>query len=279
MGIALHNYLESNSYFPPSATIDISSAGAGNNGSWGVHGRILPYLEQGSLYKAVDLSTAWDFQTAIDGLKIPGFACPTDPRGDEKRIPGSGKSNLYPTTYGFNFGTWFVYDPTTGEGGRGSFFPNSSLNTAAFIDGTSNTLCAAEVRAWTPYLRNGGPPSPNMPTTLSAATAVAASGSQFKNTGHTEWPDGRVHHTGVTTTFTPNSRIDYMSGGTLLDVDYNSWQEGKNGQAGNPTYAIINSRSYHAGVVNGLLMDGSVRSFSENIDLATWRSIGLRNDG
>lgn len=276
IGIALHNYVEANSVFPPSTAIDLSSSATGNNGAWGVPGRILPYLEQGNLYDIVDLTTAWDFQKAIDGLKLPGYACPSDSQADTMRVPGSGMSNLYPTTYGFNFGTWFVFNPATGQGGGGSFFPNSSLSTAAFTDGTSYTLCAAEVKAWTPYVRNGGPSSTTLPNSLTAAAAIAASGSQFKNTGHTEWPDGRVHHTGVTTTFTPNSRIDYVSGGTLLDVDYNSWQEGKDGPIGRPTYAIINSRSFHIGTVHGLMMDGSVRSFSDNIDLATWRATGTR---
>jgi prepilin-type N-terminal cleavage/methylation domain-containing protein len=279
IGIALHNYLESNQYFPPSATINLALTSTGNNGSWGVHGRIMPYLEQGNLYDQIDLSKAWDFQKPIDGLRIPGFSCPSDTQADRKRDPGNGKSHLFPTTIGFNFGTWFVFDPMTGRGGKGAFFPNSSLSTAAFVDGTSNTLGAAEVRAWTPYIRNGGPPSTALPNSPSDASAIAATGVQFKSTGHTEWPDGRVHHTGVTTTFTPNTKIDYTSGGTVLDVDYNSWQEGKNGIAGNPTYAIINARSYHVGVVNGLMMDGSVRSFSDNIDLGTWRSLGTREGG
>jgi hypothetical protein len=62
-------------------------------------------------------------------------------------------------------------------------------------------------------------------------------------------------------------------------VDYNSWQEGKNGAAGSPTYAIITSRSHHAGMVNVVLMDGSARSISENINLFVWRSLGTRNGG
>ena len=41
----------------------------------------------------------------------------------------------------------------------------------------------------------------------------------------------------------------------------------------------MTSRSYHTGIVNSLLMDGSVRSISENIDLLTWRNLISRNDG
>ena len=114
-----------------------------------------------------------------------------------------------------------------------------------------------------------------MPLTVADVQAAAATGTDFKkNTGHTEWPDGRVHHTGVTVTLTPNTVVPYTVGGITYDVDYNSWQEGRNGS---PTYAVITSRSYHEGIVNTALVDGSVRSVSENIDLGVWRAIGTRN--
>ncbi len=121
LGLAVHNYASSYRYLPPGASVDLSVSATGNNGSWGVHGRILPLLEQGSLYNNVDLSIAWDFQTAIDGLKIPVYACPSDPNSDRVRDPGSGKVKLYPTNYGFNYGTWFVFNPTNGTGGNGAF--------------------------------------------------------------------------------------------------------------------------------------------------------------
>jgi prepilin-type N-terminal cleavage/methylation domain-containing protein/prepilin-type processing-associated H-X9-DG protein len=274
LGIALHNYLDANSVLPPGASIDLSISSTGNNTSWGVHGRILPFIEQSSLANEVDLSQAWDSQLAIDGIRIPVFACPSDPQSDRARDPGAGRPILYPTTYGFNYGTWFVFDPATGTGGDGAFFPNSRLRDSSFTDGMSNTLAAAEVRAWTNYTRNGGPPSTATPTTVAAVEAAVVSGAQHKNTGHTEWPDGRVHHTGVTVTLTPNTFVRYTTGGVVVDADFNSWQEGRNGIAGSPTYAAITSRSHHTGSVNVLLADGSSRSISDSIDLATWRALG-----
>ncbi|MCG6158311.1 DUF1559 domain-containing protein [Rubinisphaera margarita] len=280
LALALHNYADANTVLPPGASVDTSVTTTASNGSWGVHGRILPYLEQGSLFESVDLTTAWDFQSPIDGLKIPVYACPSDAKSDLARDPGSGKVTLYPTTYGFNYGTWFVFDPSTGRGGQGLFYPNSSLTFRDAVDGSSNTLLAAEVKAWTPYQRNGGPSSTTIPPTAVAAETIVASGAQFKNTGHTEWPDGRVHHTGVTVTLPPNSKVRYTTGGITYDeMDYNSWQEGLDGGAGNPSYAIITSRSYHQGMVNVALFDGSTRSISENIDLSIWRGLGTRDGG
>jgi prepilin-type N-terminal cleavage/methylation domain-containing protein len=279
LSLAVHNYASLLGKLPPSTTLDLSTTDTSNNLAWGVHGRILPFMEQGSLYHQVDISQPWDFQTAIDGLKVPSFSCPSDPKAYDLRDPGGGRAKLWPTTYGFNMGTWFVFDPRTRTGGDGAFYPDSRLSFAAFTDGTSNTLMIAEVKAWQDYTRNGGPPSPNRPNTAAEASAAVASAPDYKNTGHTEWPDGRVHHTGFTATMTPNTRVPYMVGGREVDADYNSWQEGRNGSAGNPTYAIITSRSHHPGIVQVALMDGSVRNVSQTIELVVWRSLATRAGG
>ncbi|WP_390620908.1 DUF1559 domain-containing protein [Thalassoglobus neptunius] len=280
LGLAVHNYMDVNRFLPPGASIDLSVTNTANNGSWGVHGRILPYLEQGNLYNGVDLSTAWDFQAAIDGVKIPVYACPSDPGSDRARDPGGGKVTLYPTNYGFNYGSWFVFDPSNRRKGDGLFAPNASWSFRDATDGSSNTLLAAEVKAWTPYQRNGGPPQVAIPQNEAEVELAVASGVQFKDTGHTEWPDGRVHHSGVTTTLAPNSRVVYNNGGAEHEeMDYNSWQEGKDGVNGNPTYAAITSRSFHTGTVQVVLMDGGARTISENIDLGIWRGLGTRAGG
>jgi hypothetical protein len=257
--------------------LNLSNNNTANNGSWGVHGRILPYLEQGNVYDNVDLSTAWDGQLAIDYLKIETYGCPSDPGSDMVRDPGGGRPHLYPTNYGFNFGQWFVYDPKMQRGGDGMFYPNAFLSFRDCLDGASHTLLAAEVKAWTPYRRNGGPVTTQMPTSTSEAETVVASAVEFKDTGHTEWPDGRVHHTGFTVTLPPNSLVHYSNGVMRhTETDFNSWQEGKSGSAGKPTYAVITSRSHHVGLVHVTLVDGSVQSTTNSIDLELWHALGTR---
>ncbi len=275
LGVALLNYEGARGHLPPSTIVDLGLAVTGN-GSWGVHGRILPYLEEQSLSGLVNLEVAWDYQEAIDGLRIPVYACPSDPESIRIRDPGKGKVLLAPTNYGFNMGTWFVYDPATGKGGDGVFFPNSFLPLSRITDGTSKTIAAAEVTAWQPYTRNAGPASVEIPSSAEEASAMVASGAESKNTGHTEWPDGRVHHTGFTATMRPNTRAPYEMNGQIVDADYNSWQEGKNGVAGNPTYAIITSRSAHPGVVQVVMLDGSVKPVSDEIDSGPWRAMATR---
>ncbi len=280
LGLGVMNYESAFQHLPPSALVDLGVATTGNNGSWGVHGRILDYLEQGNLKGLVDLESGWDYQQAISGVRIDLFQCPSDSGSQELRDPGKGKAQLYPTNYGFNLGTWFVFDPKTRQGGDGTFYPNSNLTLARFTDGTSNTMLCAEVKAWTPYTRNGGPATNKIPNTIEAAAAAVASGAQEKTTGHTEWPDGRVHHTGFTATMTPNTRVPFTNAqGEEVDADYNSWQEGKNGNAGNPTYAIVTSRSFHPGLVQAALVDGSVQTINDGIDLTVWRALATRDGG
>lgn len=276
LAVAVLNYESARRRLPPSANVDLTLTETGNNGSWGVHGRILPFLEEAQLYSLVDLESAWDHQMAIDALRVPIYQCPSDPMADVIRDPGQGRPKLYATNYGFNLGTWFVFDPATKKGGDGLFFPNSHLRMARVIDGTSKTLLAAEVKAWQPYTRNGGPSTQEIPNTTEEAAEIVKSGVQSKTTGHTEWPDGRVHHTGFTATLTPNSFVPFDNGEQIVDADFNSWQEGKHGRNGSASYAIITSRSHHPGLVQTAMLDGSVRPVTDDVDLLIWRAAATR---
>jgi len=283
IGLALHNYLDANSALPPSYVITAATSLVSNNGSWGIHGRLLPYLDQANAFNMVRLDLAWDatpnFSTGVPILEVPIYVCPSDPNGETVRTK-NGAAWTHPQNYGFSFGTWLVYDPATGQGGDGAFFVNSSMRPRDFTDGMSNTLAASEVKAFTPYIRNTtndpGPTVPSDPSFVAAHTSVQLKlgSTTNQNTGHTEWADGRVHHSGFTTVFTPNTIVRYLSGGITYDIDFNSMKEG--GSATQPTYAAITARSYHEGLVHVLLMDGSVRSVSENLNRFVWRALGTR---
>ncbi|OHB75389.1 MAG: hypothetical protein A2W31_15920, partial [Planctomycetes bacterium RBG_16_64_10] len=199
LGLAVHSFQVAHGIFPPSFVIEPGRSLSTNNGSWSIHGRILPYVEQGSAYVQVRLDLAWDApendRTGVPTMRIPTFLCPSEVN-DTVRLDASGVPKVYPHTYGFNFGTWLVHDPKTDHGGDGAFFVNSRLVPASFRDGLSRTLCAAEVKAFTPYFRNTSDPGPTIPSSA-ADLAAFATDAEFKlgsttndNTGHTEWPDG-----------------------------------------------------------------------------------------
>ncbi len=267
---------------PPSFEIDPGTVLSGNNGSWSIHGRLLPFIEQSNAFKQVDLNLAWDAQTdtGVPTLRIPLFQCPSE-INDTVRLR-NGQPFVYPQNYGFNFGSWLVYDPISGRRGDGPFFVNSQTRFGSITDGASNTLCLAEVKTFTPYIRNTPDPGEIAPTDPNAFNGFSGElklgRTLHENTGHTEWSDGRVHHSGFTTVFTPNTVVTYDNDGQAFDIDFNSVQEGrKNDQA---TYAAITARSYHAnGVVNAGMLDGSAQSIDENIEPAIWRSIGTINGG
>jgi len=212
----------------------------------------------------------------INRIRLSVYSCPSDPKADTSRDFGVGRPILFPTTIGFNFGTWFVYSVPTGQGSDGVFYPNSFTRLAALADGTSQTLLASEVKAWNPYIRNGGSPNVNAPLNAAELLAMASGAPEFRETAHTEWPDGRSSHTGFTTTMQPNTQVILVRGGIKHDIDYNSWLEGRNGLQGNPSYAAVTSRSYHTGLVNSLRADGSVSTTSSSVSLPVWRALGTR---
>lgn len=283
--LAAHNYEDTIGLLPPSFCIQPGTVLSGNNGSWSAQARILPYMEQGNAYEKVQLDVAWDnvanFSTGVPTMRVPIYRCPSEAK-NFLRVKADGSPYTAPINYGFNFGTWFIHDPATSRGGDGALYVNSALTLASFADGTSNTLAVSEVKAFTPYIRNTADPGPGAPT---SPTAFAGMTGQLKLgpnpndcTGHTEWCDGRVHHSGFTTAFAPNTRVPFASGGIEYDIDFNSRQEGQS--ATQPTYAAITSRSYHSsGIVNAALMDGSVRVVRREVSLSVWRALGTREGG
>lgn len=288
IALAVHNFESAMKQYPPSMNAPVGGVFPTSNGSWGVHGRILSYLEQGNALAQVDLEVGYDqppnSTNGIPQMRIPVYMCPSEVN-DRVRVKADGSPSSYPLNYGFNYGVWFVWDPATGRRGDGVFHPNARHGPGSITDGLSNTLMAAEVKAFTPYARSLTGVSPQPPLTPQALAALVLAAPEKKlgtatndNTGHTEWPDGAVHHGGFTGTFTPNTVVPVTIGGQLYDCDFNSQREGRSPT--NPTYASITARSYHAGdIVNTALMDGSVRSFSTSIELTVWQSLCTRNRG
>ncbi|HVK08135.1 MAG TPA: DUF1559 domain-containing protein [Gemmataceae bacterium] len=282
LALAAHNYESTLQMFPPSMNAPIGSTFVTSNGSWGVAGRLLPYIEQDNASKLVNLEVGYDqppnSTTGVPQLRVATLVCPSEVNS-RMRTTSSGTPHTFPINYAFNFGTWFIWDPATGQGGDGSFHPNSHKPVGAFQDGMSNTLMAADVKTFTPYARNGGSPTATPPATVAEAVALIASAPDKKigpgpndSTGHTEWPDGAVHHAGFTTVFPPNTKVIFNLNGVNYDCDYNSRREGSH--ASQPTYAAITARSFHPQGVNVALMDGSVRFVRDSISPATWRMLG-----
>ncbi len=269
--LALHNFHDTYKRFPSSGDYPVGATGD----AWSIQARLLPFLEKANLHDLINYDASYSTQPAVTQLRVETYLCPSEVN-DRARVDGS--LTHYPLSYGVNVGTWFVFDPNTQQMGDGLTGPNSKTNMASITDGTSNTLAFAEVKAYSPYLRDGGSPSgAGQPIPVNTAT-VAGYGGDFKsNSGHTEWVDGRVHQTGFTATFPPNTVTPYSDGSQNYDVDFNSSREGKT--TNQVTYAVVTSRSYHPGGVNVSLADGSVRFVAQTIDAQMWRNAATRNGG
>ncbi len=270
IGLALHNYAENYGECFPFATAVATT----NGGKWSAQARLLPYLDQANLIVQATLELAYSdpINAAVPPTRIPSFLCPSEIQ-DTARLNTSGVAVHYPMNYAFNAGGWRYYDSTAVNVGTGSFIPNTCLRPGDFTDGLSNTLGFSEVKAFQAGLRNT---TTAMPTTPPAPSGIAALGGTLSTTGHTEWVDGKIAQAAFNTVYTPNTVIPYASASTP-DIDFLSCSEG--GATCPTTYAAIVTRSFHVGSVNVLMMDGHVRAVSNNIDLATWQSLGGRNEG
>lgn len=268
IGIAAHNHESSFKFFPPAGAYPAKALAE----SFSFHAYLLPYLEQENLQRLINFSLSYSVQPQVTQQRVATYLCPAE-MNDKPRPDGALVH--YPLSYGVNLGTWMVYDASSGRGGDGAFVINERTAPRNFSDGLSNTVGLAEVKAYTPYLRDGGTPSgAGVPPPTSPA-AIAAFGGSFKpDSGHTEWVDSRVHQTGFTTVFTPNTVVPFTSGGVSYDIDFNSSREGKT--IDRITYAAVTARSYHPGLVQALFMDGSVRPIYNSIPLVTWRALGTR---
>ena len=276
IGLALHNYESTNGLFPPNGVYPVKATQAD---SYSALARILPYVEQSNLYQLVDLNAPANTQNAVTSQRIPIYLCPSETKDRAKPPTGSQTITRYPLNYAANEGTWLVWDPNTGLGGNGPIAltsdPKGGVAFADISDGTSNTVGFAEVKAYGAYLL-GGTPTPTPPVT--PADQLALGGSLKLDSTHTGWTEGQTFHNGVTFVFPPNTLVKFTSGGVDYDADYVSNRDGSS--ATNPSYASMISRSYHSGgVVNVLLMDGSVRTVRSTISQSVWRAAGTRNGG
>ncbi|MCZ2340961.1 MAG: DUF1559 domain-containing protein [Bacteroidales bacterium] len=269
IGLALHGYENAMQAYP------VVHYQSGISEAWSIQSYLLPYIEQDGLFRMVNFSGMYKLQPLVTQQRIPIYLCPSEI--NDKAHPDDGIL-LYPINYGANYGTWFVYNHATLSGsGDGAFVHAVPQHVSSFTDGMSNTIGFSEVKAWNPYLRDSGNPGSLGAAAPTGASVVLGYGGTFKTeSGHTEWVDAHVQQTGFTTALPPNTKVIYTDSGKNYDTDFVSMREEKGSP---PTYAAITSRSYHSGGVNTLLMDGSVRFFSDNTTMPVWRAYGTRATG
>ncbi len=170
IGLALHNYVDAHSALPPGSIMLLNATGSTFNGhGWTWQASILPYLDQGPLFNAIQGPDGMgnELGGSTSGKPLVAKAttlavlwCPSQP--DVRN--GSQKSAGYQTSnYNGNMGTRIgngndncictgvatVNDMLTNAwgcaNGNGIFYPNSSNRFRDVTDGLSNTIFVSEV--------------------------------------------------------------------------------------------------------------------------------------
>jgi prepilin-type N-terminal cleavage/methylation domain-containing protein/prepilin-type processing-associated H-X9-DG protein len=279
LGLSLHNYESLVGAFPPSIVMQGYGNQITNWTGWSIHARLLPLMEQGVSFNLANFWFSADGpqNVTVSAMKMSVLVCPSEP--DPYPTPANvGLSNI--TNYGWIQGDWYVWGGFNAPINRSAFGPNRSRRISEFQDGTSNTIVAAEGLSKQPLYRDCGglsrvtnmqnQPDPNVNPASVLPEINGGSGCEYK-TAHSEWTDGQVHHTGITTAFTPNQAVrGFSPSGVPQDFDITGQREKKGG----PTFAAITSRSMHPGGVNTLFGDGSVRFIKDSISGSVWRGLG-----
>lgn len=272
LGLALHNYHDAQGQLPPGY---LRKSWPGDPSLppghfiWSAQAHVLPHLEQQNLRNLIDLSYPLFGGSSADppfsifpvnregvATKVKIFLCPSD----QHRVLKAGYA---PTNYVLNNGTTGSSSEAQSDG---VFHVNSKTRITDVTDGTSSTAMVSEST-----LGVGGEPfttsqldrrQGHVELFFQPVSASLCNNPKLYGTrrGYS-WADGSIAGGGYNHVLTPNSQqFDCYSA-----------------HAPNPGWRA--ARSYHAGRVNVLFCDGSVRSVPDSISLNVWKALGSRNGG
>jgi prepilin-type N-terminal cleavage/methylation domain-containing protein/prepilin-type processing-associated H-X9-DG protein len=277
-GIAMHNYHDVMGTFPIGA-MGIRSpklyASAGdptgtyNRRTWAF--MILPYLEKGSIFQAINFSLPFNPPTGaanntVSGTLLAGFSCPSDPNFNQV-----DQNNRREGNYVVNWGnvSWYQnmnsnFNPMTGANnpfpgggppvgfGSAPFTMDKSYGIQAISDGTSNTLLMAEVIIGQTQGSNG-----------------------YEHRGDVYNDD---YNCAMFMAYTPpNSRFPDWIQSSYCQYPYASNPPCTKASGSQPYFNA--SRSRHPGGVNALMADGSVKFAKDTVNVNTWRALSTSQGG
>ncbi len=291
--LAAHNYISSFQVLPFGKGATYTSVpGAAAYARWSALSQLLMFVEQGSLFNAINFSLppqtpgmAGDvafmppYQNAngdnstVCVIQISMLLCPAD-AGPTVANWAGGNSYLG------NMQTWLCdlgdNNPSTvspTDTAQGIFYFQSSTKIAGITDGTSNTAFFSEKIRGTGQ-RDGDARSDSMvmtPQTSLLATYQTCTAmnpltaTRLTHAQGASWVMGEMCCTEYNHVSTPNTH-------TCAGLGF-----ANNSMANMPMQ--VPPSSQHPGGVNVAFGDGSVRFVKNGVSLQTWQAIGTRNGG
>jgi hypothetical protein len=140
IGLALHNYHDSNTHFPAAAAFRTKDGRPGL--SWRV--AILPYFEQGNLYKQFKLDESWDSPHNLRLLPLM-----------PKVYLRPGQTNDGTTHYRVFVGPGTAFEDRAGQFGNNVVpgAPRRGLQIGEISDGMSNTIFVTTAKTAVPWTK------------------------------------------------------------------------------------------------------------------------------
>jgi len=176
IGLALHNYHQTNDKFPQGHSMSLQGSGVVGGGvgyagwtEWGAQAMLLPYMEQQAVYNAINFNFCggYAYGSQANGTSwttiINAYLCPSDGNAGNGR-PGFGtgtpNTNSYrasvgtttdPGQYGnqwpldpYNYNGWNTGNQAPGARSTGMFCYWNCYGIRDCTDGTSNTVAFSE---------------------------------------------------------------------------------------------------------------------------------------
>jgi prepilin-type N-terminal cleavage/methylation domain-containing protein/prepilin-type processing-associated H-X9-DG protein len=312
IGLALHNYHDVNNMFPGWASRwfgGTTGGGAWCHGGWSFAASLLPYMEQAAIYDSINFNfrpndpcncgvTSGNVPPCAGGTAIPAGVSGIQATARAQKIetllcPSDGNLGNLRNSYGVNSGIFpggmrgGPFDQTHGRfSGLGSHVDRVGRRTADISDGTSNTAAFSErvsgpnttgIRdkrntmkdnvTWSGQGVTEALMTPDMVKDAARACDQAGNGTVFTryDSSGQNWVYYRAHDNALYHHAVQPNRADCAVIATAV---------GRPRQPGGRRYGLIPASSRHPGGVNVLMIDGTVRFISENVDLDTWWAVG-----
>jgi len=281
LGLALHNYHDTARTLPPGFVYAPFPAAATH--LWGWNTMILPQMDQGALYQAIDTNRSiGDVVTATPNLGrtvLPTLRCPSDVGSPfvlttivmlngrtgtfRKALDQLARSN-YPAVAGVRGAGATGWMGLTGvyayANFGGAFSENSRVRMSDILDGTSNVLIVGE--RYSPLFE--GTASSDIPV------------------GHCVWLGmPQYADTSALAAIMGDTAATFTVSSASQNSSTRDWCYGINGNntGGVPRGQTSGFGSMHLGGAHFALGDGAVRLLSNNIDVSTYRNLGRIADG